>query len=262
MTMLNNHRSTHKNSFLKLISALLCFAVIIITLILTVYNVPKTISAEDAIYIERILNESGAEPDKLIRSAQTDFNQEIEIIRQVQESSFTTAPKVQLIPKGTPREPKNLYLADAAYCTDRARYIDKALRYLGFETRYAALYLNTDKHGFIATLLRKSTAEDADSHALVEVMTQKGWMIVDTRRHWISLTEDSNVVSLNALKNQPTTNFIWDKGNKENAWPLLDRDYYIIYELYSRHGQFYPPYTKYIPDVNWKLFFKENLTTK
>ncbi|MAH04055.1 MAG: hypothetical protein CL561_00645 [Alphaproteobacteria bacterium] len=256
--MHNNADHNPKNRILRTLLCVSLLCLICCIVILTTHNVSKEISAEDALYIERILNESGVQSNKLIRSSYTDFDQEIEAIRTVQNSAFETAPNVKLIPKSTPREPKNLYLSDAAYCSDRARYIDKALRYLGFNTRYASLYLNSEERSFFSTLLTKSAQDSADSHALVEVETRRGWLIVDTRRHWISLTADGDVISLNALKDKPLSSYIWDKSNTEDAWPLLDKNFYIIYELYSRHGQFYPPYTKYIPDANWALFIKHN----
>ena len=154
---------------------------------------------------------------------------------------------------------KNLYNSKAAYCGDRARYIDKALRYLGYTTRYASLYHNDEKRGFVSTLLTRTSYESSESHALIEVKTSKGWMIVDTRHKWISLTQANQPISLEELKDKELAYFQWNNRNKEEAWPLLDKNYYIIYELYSRHGQFYAPYTRYIPDINWFGFMRHNI---
>ena len=129
---------------------------------------------------------------------------------------------------------------------------------MGFNVRYASLYFNSDDRNFFSTMLTKSSLRDVDSHALVEVLTSKGWLIVDTRRHWISLTAAQQPISLTTLHDKPLNYFEW-KNNKEEGWPLLDKNYYIIYELYSRHGLFYAPYTKYIPDINWRGFIKHNL---
>lgn len=226
-------------------------------LTLTKHGVSKTITDEDRIYIEKILRQSGVEAARLKEKVPRSFIDEITAIRAIQSSAFTTAPKVAQIPYRHQREPKDLFEADAAYCGDRARYIDKALRYLGFETRYASLYQNRAARNFISTLLTKTSADDVDSHAVVEVRTSKGWLIVDTRRRWISLSAARQPISLAMLKDKPLSDFEWH-NNQEEGWPLLNAHYYIIYELYSRHGLFYAPYTKYIPDIHWAGFIKHN----
>jgi hypothetical protein len=256
--MLNNQKPKPKNRFRKFALWFIGVSLICGLAAAYAYNVSKTITSADISYIDKILQQSGTNIDALMRPSQASFSDEVKIIRAVQSSAFTTAPKVALIALNSPREPKNLYGTDAAYCGDRARYIDKTLRHLGFTTRYASLYFNSDERSFISTMLTKSSLNDVDSHALVEVLTSKGWLIVDTRRHWISLTAAQQPISLEALSDKPLDYFAWS-NNKEEGWPLLNRHYYIIYELYSRHGQFYAPYTKYIPDIHWTGFIKHNL---
>lgn len=257
--MLNNTNHKPKNRFLRVISVVAIVTSILSLSILYTYNVNKNITEEDLIYIDKILAEADTDIKNLGEANTLSFAEQIADIRTVQKSAFITAPKVSLIPKNTPREPKDLYNTNAAYCGDRARYIEKALRHLGYETRYASLYLNRDDQNFLSTMLTKTSFDRADSHALVEVKTRKGWMIVDTRKHWISLTDAQQVVSLDDLKDTPLSAFTWDTNNKEESWPLLDKNYYILYGLYSRHGQFYAPYTKFIPDINWPGFIKNNL---
>jgi hypothetical protein len=248
-----NPKVTTKTALCLAFAALACF-----WSILYFHNISQKITQKDAIYIEKILNQAKIDPRSLEKTAEIPFSDEIRIIRSIQASAFNTAPNVRQIPLGKPREPKDLYETNAAYCGDRARYIDKALRLYGFTTRYASLYENKAGVSFLKTMLTKGDAENSESHALVEVLTSKGWMIIDTRRQWISLTAAQQPISLEGLKDKALDYFQWDRGNKQKGWPLLDRHYYIIYDLYSRHGQFYAPYTKYVPDIYWAGFIKNN----
>lgn len=255
--MQNNKHHKPKNTLRVAATSLFLLMFIASAAVLFIQNVPKAITREDRNYIEKILTQNGTDIAKLKQDALKDFTNEIRTIRTVQSSAFITAPKVELIPYRHEREPKDLFTTDAAYCGDRARYIDKALRYLGFDTRYASLYQNRPQRSFLSTILTKTSTHDVDSHALVEVKTSKGWLIVDTRRHWISLSAAMQPISLRALRDKQLSYFEWSY-NQEESWPLLDENYYIIYELYSRHGLFYAPYTKYIPDIHWPGFIKHN----
>ena len=79
-------------------------------------------------------------------------------------------------------------------------------------------------------------------------------MLVDSVQPWIVLPPNEHVVNLdnwNAYKNA-----IWQY---DMPYPLLYQDFIKIYGLYSRHGQYYPPFTPYIPDIDWRMFLVENI---
>ena len=227
-------------------------------LVLAIYNVRTDITVEDKIYIRRILQDAGTRAD--IPGARKDFSAEINTILAIQNSAFVTAPETSLLPKDQPREPKDLYHAKTAYCSDRARYIDKALRLYGFETRYASLYQKMPGKNFFQIMLTR-THDGTQSHALVEVKTSKGWLVVDTRNRWISLDIHNDPVSLVALENFAEMQRWpqWSPLSKEKKYALLERPFYILYGFYSRHGRFYPPYTPNIPDIDYSQFLL-NLT--
>ncbi len=224
---------------------------ICITALGALYNVPKGISAEDRVYLKKIL---GARQQAPVTAFSGKFRDEIATIRAVQEAVFATTPKDGAIPHGQSREPKDLYETDTAYCGDRARVMDKALRMLGLETRYVSLYNKIPGQSFFGRLLYAGGQNS--SHALVEVKTSHGWMMVDTRKRWMSLTKDEQPVSLAewqaAVRQGNKSIYNWSVISPEDKYPLLEEDFYIIYGLYSRHGKFYPPYTPYIPDVNFR----------
>ncbi len=222
--------------------------------VLLTHGVSTNITEEDKTYINLTLKDAGYAPETLAETK--DFTQEIKTITAIQNSAFHTAPQTGLIPKGTPREPKNLYESTDAYCSDRARFIDKALRLYGFNTRYASLYKNPADKNFFQVMTTR-TKQGTKSHALIEVQTSKGWLVIDTRTHWISLDDQNNPVSLKALQEDARTGIWpkWSKVSNEGMYELLHEPFYILYGFYSRHGLFYPPYTSNIPDIDYSQFF-------
>jgi arylamine N-acetyltransferase len=71
----------------------------------------------------------------------------------------------------------DLYEAKRGLCYDRSRAIEKVLSHLGFEVRHAAVY-STKKTGRLAAFLTPKT----QSHAVTEVKTEHGWLVIDSNR--------------------------------------------------------------------------------
>jgi hypothetical protein len=91
------------------------------------------------------------------------------------------------------------------------------------------------------------------SHALTEVLIQKGWMAVDPDIPWIGLTNDLTVVSVRALQENAGKDYVWHNLAKTDHNDILKSDFSYVVGLYSRHGRFYPPYNP-IPDINYPQF--------
>ena len=86
------------------------------------------------------------------------------------------------------------------------------------------------------------------SHALTEVETSRGWMIVDSRTRWAGLTSDGQPLDLAAIRQNPRRK--WHVTVKAELPEIYRAPYTWLYGVYSRHGRFFPPYNA-IPDVNW-----------
>lgn len=187
------------------------------------------------------------------------FKEQIEDIRKIQDAVLTASPKLLKIPLRQPREPKDLLEIEHGQCSDRARSIEKGLRALGFKTRFAAIFSREKTFTPPATMAIDS-GRDLRSHAIIEVLTSKGWLIVDTNSRWLSLDENNQPVSLATLQDlDDKPNLKWSKTNKGEFYWLFKGPFTYVYGLYSRHGLFYPPYTPYIPDINWSEFIIDNL---
>ena len=210
-------------------------------------NVPKTVTDQDRIFIRKILDATGNQG--LEYMTRDDFDEEISVIRAVQHAILDISPATSAISKGISREPRDLYLARGGICADRARSIEKMLNYLGYQTRYAALFIRAGESS-LATLLKPGVP----AHAVVEAWTRRGWMVVDTTSRWLSLRADGQPMSLELIDRVGTIDWSPLVGKPD---PLLLRDFVFIYGLYSRHGYFYRPMTPF-PDVNWYDFILYN----
>jgi len=205
-----------------------------------VTNVPTHITKSDAAIFRSTL--AIKKPDKSINYAQ-----EIELIRQVQKLVLSAAPIGDPIPEHSSREPEDLFRNKTGLCYDRSRTYDKVFSWLGFESRHVyILYpehpVTNDRLPFWRAFITRGTA----SHAVTEVKTSKGWILVDSNSPWIGLTRNGEPVGADDLQSHA----------KDFATipDYFDRPYWAIRGLYSRRGQFYRPYIPY-PELNWPDFW-------
>ena len=205
------------------------------------YNVDKTLTKEDCQYIQLLL------PGMAKGSAiQLDYQGQVELVQRVQRAIIAASPKMEGIPEGEPREPKQLYLGRKGLCYDRSRVIEKTCIYLGFETRHVSLFAREQGVYPLITLL----FHHVPSHAISEILTKKGWMLVDSNAPWLGLDSEHNPVSACQMAaasdvNRPVKWFLPEEKAYDGFYktPCI-----YVYGLYSRHGRFYPPYTPYVPD--------------
>ncbi|MEP0944417.1 MAG: transglutaminase domain-containing protein [Rhizobiaceae bacterium] len=111
-------------------------------------------------------------------------------------------------------------------CNDRARFIEKAARHYGFETRH--VFLIEPKWGAWSNALPLGQG----SHATSEVKTSRGWLGVDANHPFILVDQN----------NHPLTYILaMDKPGELGMEPLgfYSQELDIIYGLYSRHGNFH-----------------------
>ncbi|REJ75487.1 MAG: hypothetical protein DWQ47_08410 [Acidobacteria bacterium] len=207
------------------------------------------------LYAHSVSNEVTDEDRSSVREYLTDveppqpgisFESDVEFIRMVQDSVLTVAPENKGIPFGQPREPKDLLEAKKGLCFDRSRVIEKILRIYGFETRHIFIY-TTKATG---SSLRSFITPGVGSHAVSEVRTAKGWLVVDSNDRWISLDSNGDPRGMEDLADSlfKGREVSWKEEPPEIYTKL--HPYTFVYGLYSRHGEFYPPYNA-IPDVNY-----------
>lgn len=207
-----------------------------------IYNqVDNSITTEDIEYIRLFLRDTNV----ITGSESRSYEEEIDIITMVQSAVLSIASGNIGIPYGAQREPKNVYSAKSGLCYDRSRVIEKILRYLHFQTRHISIYSTEKTHGSLLSLITPGVS----SHAVTEVLTSKGWVVVDSNDSWISLDGQRNPISIKRIQSDVDSGSIsWSKPIPNG---IYKKPFTFVYGLYSRHGRFYPPYN-FIPDINYK----------
>jgi len=202
-------------------------------------SVPTNLTAEDrAIFVHDFAGQS---------LATATFDEQVTSILAVQVMLAHTAPRLKAIPKYQNREPADVTRQGQGICYDRSRFIEKALTYLGMDVRHVSIFDMPHGKSAVATLLTPGVS----SHALSEVRTVRGWMLVDSNDLWIGLTKDGRVVSADMIAHDPMLAFAeWDSRVKGRPNAEFETDFAYVIGLYSRHGDFFWPYVP-IPDVNW-----------
>ncbi|HTI39450.1 MAG TPA: transglutaminase domain-containing protein [Vicinamibacterales bacterium] len=203
------------------------------------HRVDDSLTTEDVQYIPRFL----AGIPAIGAASARQYGDEVQFIGRVQEAVLRIAPLNEGIPKDSPREPRDVFEAHRGLCYDRSRAIEKILRYSGFETRHIALYAIAPNGSALHALLASGTP----SHAITEVRTQRGWLVVDSNNPWLSLDSSNLPVSMTRIRDAA-------RGAAHLAWrtpppnEIYQHPFTFVYGLYSRNGHFYPPYD-FIPDV-------------
>ena len=181
------------------------------------------------------------------KTAPADFDEQVAAILAVQDAVLKTAPDNTAIPFDHPRELADLYKARAGQCFDRSRAIEKILTPLGFEVRHAAVYSTEDTGSALKSLVTPKTP----SHAVTEVKTSRGWIVVDSNRRWIGLAEGGKPIDLAGLQDIDVGAQDWDPRVEKRAGRIFRGPFTYVIGLYSRHGRFYAPYLP-LPDIDWQ----------
>ena len=221
---------------MRRVGLIILFTVIIPFVLLAVYtNVPTKYTAQDEAVFEYTLHL------KPFKHPQT-FAQEIEAIKFIQKGTFSIVPKNASKQDHKVREPAEFLGMREGICYDRSRTTDKAIAYIGLPSRHVFLLFRQGGRGFLSSVFRYHHP----SHAVTEVKTSKGWMLVDSTTEWIALTRDGQVVNADD---------VWKRSKEFNAIPSsLVGSWWAIRGMYSRSGYLYPPYI-FFPDFNWPDFF-------
>lgn len=204
----------------------------------SVTNVSTEVQLEDTVAIKAIL-EVQNKPDL------DGFDEEIDAIRWAQARVLKVAPDMVPIPAYSNREPMDLLKAKSGLCYDRSRTLDKALQWLGFKTRHVYILFadsgdTTGVHHFFVHALSRSS-----SHAVTEVKTSRGWLVVDSNVRWISLSRNGQSVPAGQVHDR--------RSEFDNLPEWASTPFWAIRGIYSRKGQMYKPFLP-LPELNWLDF--------
>jgi hypothetical protein len=206
-----------------------------------VTNVPTNVTDSDASVFRSIYQ---YEPE--LRTS--DFYEQIKKIKQIQATVLDAVPMGAPVPEYQSREPADLIKNKTGLCYDRSRTLDKLYQWANLETRHVyILFLSHPVTGERLSPLRAFFTFGTESHAVTEVKTARGWILVDSNEKWISLTRDGNPVPAGD---------VFERASEFETLPrAFNVPYVAIRGMYSRRGQFYRPYLPY-PQLNWVDFWK------
>ena len=211
-----------------------------LVLVCAYHGVDNSLTSEDEQYIRRYL-EAGRVPPL---SSAPAYDEELTYIRAVQSAVLDVAQAQRGISDNHSREPRDVYLARSGLCYDRSRVIEKILRFAGFATRHVFILSTAGFRSGLHAFLTAGTA----SHAVTEVRTSRGWLVVDSNSPWLALDVAGNPRSIDAF--QPGHDGASVRWREKPPSDIYERPMVAIYGLYSRHGRFFPPYNR-VPDVNY-----------
>jgi hypothetical protein len=217
-----------------MISALLVFALSALT------NVSNILSHEDISAIRIILG-----TDKV--SEIKNFDEEIKMIRWAQVKVVELASDSNPIPDYSDREPMDLLKSKSGLCYDRSRTLDKIYAWLGFEVRHVYILYGQDKTQLNNWNMVKYFFSKSQSHAVTEVKTSRGWVVVDSNSLWISLDKDGLPI--------PANQIYLRQVDFENIPGYFLTPHWTFPGMYSRRGHLYRPFIPF-PEFNWFDFLK------
>jgi hypothetical protein len=232
----------------KALSVFILGIILIFVAILSYHAVDNSLSAEDREYIPKYL--IGINP----LSEKRTYKEELDFIIKVQRSVLDVAPQpYKGLPLNSKREPRELFEAKTGLCFDRSRVIEKILIFSNFETRHVSIYSTKETGSSLKSLIKPGNR----SHAVTEVLTKRGWLVVDSNAAWVSLNAKREPLSIEKIKSSTEGSFViqWEVVPPDS---IYEAPFTYVYGLYSRHGRFYPPYN-FIPDVNYSEFIQNFL---
>lgn len=169
---------------------LMGIALVFVASFLAYSSVDNSLSLDDRQYIQEYLSGVQRLPDN------PTYFDELEFIVSVQGSVLDVVSGNDGIPYGQKREPKELYLARTGRCYDRSRVIEKIVRYSGFKARHISIYSVKETGSAISSFITSGVS----SHAVTEVLTTNGWLVVDSNRPFVSIDKNRQPVSIKKIK--------------------------------------------------------------
>ena len=218
----------------KKIFKYLMLGILVFIFIAAFTNVPVNVDVEDEFVFKKYDLHSNM-------GRKLKYEDQILLIKKIQGNIFKMAPLGDGIPEYKTREPADLFRHGKGLCYDRSRSIEKALKYVGLESRHVYILYKDDKK-FLGALLTYGHA----SHAVTEVNTLKGWMLVDSNQPWIAVTNTGLPVSADQVFKRYL--------EFEDMPDYLKNSWWAIRGLYSRKGTLYNRGVPF-PELNWAVFF-------
>jgi hypothetical protein len=196
---------------------------IIICILIIIY--PFTLHVNNELTADDITAINSLEVGNLCTNIST-YESEITCVSSIQSKIQSMGSKNCAL-KGSEIEPLSFIKRKHGCCFDRARFIEKALRYYGFKTRHIFLIQPYNGISFLNFLPLGQM-----SHATSEVKLSSGWTVIDSNEPILLSINKKSYSYSQALKIEEI------KRKLSPKW-FYKKDIDVIYGVYSRHGFFH-----------------------
>jgi hypothetical protein len=191
------------------------------------------LTARDKEYLLRFQHDWHLNPSEAV--VHKDFNSELNFISTVHDSIIAEI-KHEEIP--------HTYFGDVSYyynnrkgvCYDRSVLMEKMLSYYHFSFRHIYVYFGKgDQKPGVFAFFNKGLP----SHALTEVKTSRGWMLLGSNSNWIGIDSSGHPLTLALFRNQLQSKQLKLVKKSLTGLPPFwtsQHNFRFIYGVYSRHG--------------------------
>jgi hypothetical protein len=234
---------------LKKIRIALFYIILPVWLVFILFNRKPSVSEEDQVYLNKFLSEWHLNiPEASIHATEAS---ELSFISQL-DHCIVCSIGHQRIQSSHFGNVRYYYEQRRGECYDRAVLLEKLLEYTHFQYRHIfAYYRNDNSACTFMDFLKKGT----ESHALTEIKTKDGWMVVGTNADWIGVDNKGRLLSLRdvqkLVEETHTVNLKQKPTMGTDFWELHPKFKYV-YGVYSRKGEFLKPNIR-IPQINFSM---------
>jgi len=175
-----------------------------------------------------------------------EFTNQVKIIKKIINLVINSTPpegsETIYIQNRQPRTAQNVVEAKSTICYDRSWLIETLAEKQGYPARRVFLLANENSNSKPWIFSR-----NAISHAMSEIYTEKGWVLVENQEIWCGVINETAVSVADIFQNKK----ILEQIPLKNKNHILYKNFIYYRGLYSRHGQLFEPYVP-LPEVRWK----------
>jgi hypothetical protein len=193
------------------------------------------VNRSDRLYIDSFLSIWKMKIDQA--QLHLDFELERKFIESLQAHTFDELEsKLHPIPTDSVGSLRFYFNQREGACYDRAIFMEKFLEVAGFDTRHLYIWFppRGEKNSWTSLINKK-----LHSHALLEVKTLRGWMVIETFSRFIAIDPNNQPYDIKKLRTiQQDPNITDSVAKQVFPWYKETGQFHFVYGIYSRHGGF------------------------
>jgi hypothetical protein len=218
-------------------------------------NKKPVVSQDDKVFIQKFLKDWQMEADPLV--PHSSFENEVLFLQKIQRKVVSDIKHKVISPEhfGV----VNYYYTNrVGECYDRAVLLEKLMDYFNFKYRHVFIYYVRENGQLKVTEPGDFLKAKTNSHALLEVKTSRGWMVMDSNTDCLGLSKSNEPMTMSdfryLLKNKKPIDLKYSPTVGDISFWVKYPNLKFVYGVYSRKGQFLKPRLPLpIPSVNFRM---------